>query len=105
MLKNAYNAKITQITGNSAEAEYVRELTVKDLPVIHWVAVNDAKEIIVKEPLPMFDEKEQLKKETMLEHKGFAETAAADAADGAIIQFERFAFCKKDGEGWILTQR
>ncbi|VVB74730.1 Glutamate--tRNA ligase [Candidatus Tiddalikarchaeum anstoanum] len=105
LLKYAYNVKIIKVTPNGAVGEYVIEKTIKDVPIIQWIAKNNEVPIIVKEPLPMFNDKEELNKVTMAEHKGFAERIVEGLPVGAQVQFERFAFCKKDKDYWNFTHK
>ncbi|PIU62119.1 hypothetical protein COS83_02935, partial [archaeon CG07_land_8_20_14_0_80_38_8] len=102
-LKHAYNVKIMKTGGDEAIGEYVEENIIKNVPIIQWVKGDEGVNVIVREALPLFDNKGNLNKESIIEHRGMAENAVLDLPIGSQIQFERFGFVKKEANSWILT--
>lgn len=102
-LKHGFNVKITKVEGKEAIGEYVEEDTITNLPIIQWVPKKQSIMIKVLEPLPLFDEEGKLNENSLITHKGIGEEALKNLPIGEQVQFERFAFVKKEKEQWVLT--
>jgi glutamyl-tRNA synthetase len=104
-LKYIYNVKIVKVEGDKAVGEYVEENITKNVPIIQWVAEDGVVETKILEGLPLYDKKGRLQENTLIIHEGVVEKAASELPLGTQIQFERFAFVKKEEDQWVLSHK
>ncbi|MBN1923394.1 MAG: glutamate--tRNA ligase [Nanoarchaeota archaeon] len=104
-LKHAYNVEIKKVEDKTITGEYVKEASIKNVPIIQWVPEKEFLEIKIIEALPLFNKKEEVQKDSLITHKGYAEKTVDFLPIGTQVQFERFAFCRKEADQWVLTHK
>jgi len=98
-LKDSFNIDVKK----DNLADYAGEDLIKGAPVIQWVEKDDAVSTEVVEALPLFNDKDELNKTTLIVHKGVISKKASQLPVGTQVQFERFGYAKKETNNWIFT--
>jgi glutamyl-tRNA synthetase len=95
-LIEAFNVKITDVSENEAFAIFDGDEQIRDIPKVQWLnasANNCELEVWIPGPLVFGEE---FNKNSLTKISGLAEPSFAELAEGRIIQFLRFGFCRVD---------
>ncbi len=99
-LKDGFNIEI-----RGEKAVKKGEELIKGVPIVQWLYKEDGIETEVIEGKPLFDDKGNLNENSLVIHKGLVDKRAMELEDGSIVQFERFGYCKKEGDHWIYIHK
>ncbi len=94
-LKYLMNVRVLSV-GEVVEAEFQGREPLRDVKIIQWVPVEDAVEVEVLVPGPLYLDEDEINPESLKVVKGFGESAVASVDVDEIVQFERFGFCRRD---------
>ena len=95
-LKDLYTVRVTKVNDDSIESIFVGE----SIPgkTVQWVP-DDPKSfsrITVTKPLDLVDDKDEFNEDSLEVTEGAGEKSCDALPQGAIVQFERFGFVRKD---------
>ncbi len=96
-LKELYNLTITgkSADGKSITAKYEADVGIS-AKKIQWVPCESAVACKVKIPKDLLDENGNFAENSMAEDNGYCEASCRQLPDGAVVQFERYGYCKID---------
>jgi len=93
-LKGLYNIRVEDVSDEMVKARFQGEQLLPDVPIVQWV--TDRKLDAAVEVLEDLFLDDEFNKNSLRKVTGFAEEACSDIEVGAIVQLERFGFCRLD---------
>lgn len=104
-LMDLYNLKLTSKADEFAEAEYIGDELIREIPKVQWVTRDNIK-IEVLEPGQLYNDDGTLNKSSMKRSRGVVEPAFRGRSAGEMVQFPRYGFCRVDSsETCILAHK
>lgn len=100
-LKHLYNIEIERVGKESLEAQFAGRQLVEGVPILQWVTSENVS-VRVNAPSSLYID-DSLNSESMKVVEGYGEAACDKLEVDAIIQFERFGFCRLDSKGPQLS--
>ncbi|MCX8197280.1 MAG: glutamate--tRNA ligase [Candidatus Micrarchaeota archaeon] len=94
-LKDLYNVQLVQKESNKLIATF-KEETGEVEKKIQWVPFEGAVSCIVQKPGALFDDEGNFRQDSLQEQSGFCEPSCIELPQGAIVQFERYGYCRLD---------
>ena len=94
-LKELYNLTVTAKGADGITAKYEADEGIA-AKKIQWVPLETAVACKVKVPKDLLDEKGEFNPNSMAEDNGYCEASCRQLPDGAVVQFERYGYCKLD---------
>jgi len=94
-LKELYNLTVTGKSAGGISAKYEADEGIA-AKKIQWVPVESALACKVKVPKDLLDEEGNFRSDSMAEDNGYCEPSCRQLSDGAVVQFERYGYCRMD---------
>lgn len=94
-LKELYNLTLTGKSADGITAKYEADEGIA-AKKIQWVPLESAVACKVKIPKDLLDGKGEFNPDSMAEDNGYCEISCRSLPEGAVVQFERYGYCKID---------
>ncbi|MEM4348320.1 MAG: glutamate--tRNA ligase [Candidatus Anstonellaceae archaeon] len=94
-LKELYNVKLVSKTKDGLLASFVSQEGAVEKK-IQWVPAEGAVSCTVYKPGKLLDENGQFNPKSMLQEEGYCEPSCINLAEGSVVQFERYGYCRLD---------
>ncbi|MCX6778484.1 MAG: hypothetical protein NT157_06420 [Candidatus Micrarchaeota archaeon] len=94
-LKDLFNVKLVQ-KQNMLIGEYAGK-EVGEGKKIQWVTDRHLKATVLR-PGPLLKEDDTYNEDSLHVEEGYCEEACSKLAEGTVVQFERYGFCRLDGK-------